>query len=101
MLQLDALCMDDVAPKQDLLSLRGKLIACMSGRMPRKRHNRQAVHDRLGATERVPLAGLDIRRCDGLRPLEERLRILRRLSSDFWRQQKVAFSLRSAGYTPG
>jgi hypothetical protein len=42
----------------------------------------------------VPLAGLDIRRRDGLRTLEERLRILRRLSSDFRRQLKVAFSFR-------
>src|SRR6185295_8509541 len=35
MLQLDALCMDDVAPKQDPLSLRRKLIAGMSGGMTR------------------------------------------------------------------
>src|ERR1700694_4695748 len=53
-----------------------------------------AVDDWVGATERVPLTGLDVRRCDGWRTLEERLRILRRLSSDFRRQPKVAFSLR-------
>jgi hypothetical protein len=53
-----------------------------------------AINDRLGATKRVPLAGLDVWRCDGLRTLEERLRILRRLSSDFRRQPKIAFSLR-------
>src|SRR5258708_22597572 len=53
-----------------------------------------AVDDGLGATKRVPLTGLDVRRCDGLRTLEERLRILRRLSSDFRRQPKLAFGLR-------
>src|ERR1700719_1842295 len=93
-LQLDALYMDDVAPKQYLLSFRRKFIAGMSGGMTGQRHELHAVHDRLGAAERVPLAGLDVRRCDGLRTLEERLRILRRLSSDFRRQPKVAFSLR-------
>src|ERR1700737_2669215 len=66
----------------------------MSRRMTRQRHDSQAVHDRLGATKRVPLAGLDIRRCDGLRTLEERLHILWRLGSDFRRQPKVAFCLR-------
>jgi hypothetical protein len=50
--------------------------------------------DWLGATKRVPRAGLDVRRCDGLRTLEERLRILRCLGSDFRRQPKVAFCLR-------
>src|ERR1700676_3309982 len=49
---------------------------------------------RLGATKRVPLTSLDVRRCDGLRTLKERLRILRRFSSDFRRQPKVAFGLR-------
>src|SRR5258707_8346713 len=39
-------------------------------------------------------SGIDIRRCDGLRALEERLRILGRLSGDFRRQPKVAFGLR-------
>src|ERR1700723_3066490 len=47
-----------------------------------------------GPTDPGPFTGLDVRRCDGLRTLEERLRILRRLSSDFRRQPKVAFGLR-------
>src|SRR3981189_2412761 len=94
MLQLDARGMDDVAPKQDFLSLRRKLIAGMSRGMTRQRDELHAVDDSLGAAERAPLTGLDIRRCDGLRTLEERLRILRRLSSDFRRQPKVAFGLR-------
>src|ERR1700682_3816896 len=66
----------------------------MSGGMTRQRHELHAVDDWLGATKRVPLAGLDIRRCDGLRTLEKRLRILRRLGSDFRRQPEVAFRLR-------
>src|SRR5258708_14298255 len=94
MLQLDALCMDDVAPKQDFLSLRRKFIAGMSRSMTRQRDELHAVDDWLGATKRVPLTDLYVRRCDGLRTLEERLRILRRLSSDFRRQPKVAFGLR-------
>src|SRR6266850_6534098 len=94
MLQLDALCMDDIAQKQDFLSLRRKFIAGMSRGMTRQRDESHAVDDWLGATKRVPLTGLDIRRCDGLRTLEERLRILWRLGSDFRRQPKVAFSLR-------
>src|ERR1700719_3484587 len=94
MLQLDSLCMDDVAPKQDFLSLRRKFIAGMSRGMTRQRYDLHSIDDWLGATKRVPLAGLDVRRCDGLRTLEERLRILRRLSSDFRRQPKVAFGLR-------
>src|SRR5713101_5868526 len=93
-LQLDALCMDGVAPKQDFVSLRRKLIAGMSGGMTMQRDELHAVDDCLGATKRVPLTGLDVRRCDGLRPLEERLRILRRLSSDSRRQPKITFSLR-------
>src|SRR2546426_6759922 len=64
MLQLDALCMDDIAPKEDFLSLRRKFIAGMSRGMTRQRDELHAVNDWLGATERVPLAGLDIRRCD-------------------------------------
>src|SRR5439155_25858919 len=71
MLQLDALCMDDVAPKQDPLSLRRKLIAGMSRGMTRQWDDLHAVDDWLGATKRVPLTGLDIRRCDGLCALEE------------------------------
>src|SRR6202795_4442815 len=66
----------------------------MSRGMTRQRDELQAGGDWLGATKRVPLTGLDVRRCDGLRTLEERLRILRRLSSDFRRQPEVAFSLR-------
>src|SRR5882724_8343515 len=65
----------------------------MSRGMTRQRDDLYAVDDWLGATERVPLTGLGVRRCDGLRTLEERLRILRRLSSDFRRQPKVAFGL--------
>src|SRR6202140_1398224 len=66
----------------------------MSGGMTRQGYEFHAVDDSLGATKRVPLTGLDIRRCDGLRTLEERLRILWRLGSDFRRQPKVAFCLR-------
>src|SRR5713101_7444237 len=94
MLQLDTLCMDDVAPKQDPLSLRRKFIAGMPRGMTRQWDELHAVDDWFGATERVPLTGLDIRRCDRLRTLEERLRILRRLGSDFRRQPKIAFCLR-------
>src|SRR6266850_4296379 len=94
-LQLDAQCMDDVAPKQDLLSLGQKFIAGMARGMPRQGDEFHAGDDWLGATKRVPLTGLDVRRCDGLRTLEEWLCILRRLSSDFRRQPKVAFGLRN------
>src|SRR5216683_2114735 len=94
MLQLDSLRMDDVAPKQNFLSLGRKFIAGMSRGMTMQRDDLHAVDDWLGATERVPFTGLDVRRCDGLRTLEERLRILRRLSSDFRRQPKIAFGLR-------
>src|SRR6266851_2494884 len=66
----------------------------MARGMTRQRDELHAVDDWLGATKRVPLTGLDVRRCDGLRTLKERLRILRRFSSDFWRQPKVAFRLR-------
>src|SRR6266567_7753409 len=65
----------------------------MSRSMTGQRDEVHAVDDWLGAAKRVPLTGLDVRRCDGLRTLEERLRILRRLSSDFRRQPKVAFGL--------
>src|SRR6266404_4443508 len=65
----------------------------MSRGVTMQRDDLHAVDDWLGATERVPFTGLDVRRCDGLRTLEERLRILRRLSSDFRRQPKVAFGL--------
>src|SRR6266478_8527320 len=66
----------------------------MSRSMTKQRDDLHPVDDWLGATKRVPLTGLDVRRCDGLRTLEERLRILRRLSSDFRRQPKIAFGLR-------
>src|SRR5258706_3182426 len=66
----------------------------MSRGMTRQWDELHAVDDWLGAAERVPLTSLDIRRCDGLRTLEERLRILWRLGSDFRRQPKVAFCLR-------
>src|ERR1700676_2186628 len=66
----------------------------MSRGMTGQRDELHAVDDWLGATKRVPLTSLDVRRCDGLRTLEERQRILRRLSGDFRRQPKVAFSLR-------
>src|ERR1700681_1739980 len=62
--------------------------------MTRQGDELHAVYDWLGATKRVPLTNLDVRRCDGLRTLEERLRILRRLCSDFRRQPKVTFGLR-------
>src|SRR6266700_818798 len=91
MLELNPLYMDDVAPKQDFLSLRRKFIAGMSRGMTRQRDELHAVDDRFGTIKRVPFAGRDIRRCNGLRTLEERLRILRRLGSDFRRQPKVAF----------
>src|ERR1700704_5979120 len=66
----------------------------MSRSMTRQRDELDSVDDWLGATKRVPLTGLYVRRCDGLRTLEERLRILRRLSGDFRRKPKVAFGLR-------
>src|SRR6266853_2136813 len=66
----------------------------MSRGMTRQRDELHAVDDRLGTTKRVPLTGLDVRRCERLRTLEEPLRILRRLSGDFRRQPKVAFCLR-------
>src|ERR1700730_10796493 len=65
----------------------------MSRGMTRQRNESHAVDDCLGATKRVPLTGLNVRRRNGLRTLEERLRILRRLSSDVRRQPKVAFGL--------
>src|SRR5712692_3211686 len=66
----------------------------MSRGMTRQRDELHAVDDWLGATKRVPLTGLDVRRGDGLRTLEERLRILRCLSGDFRREPKVVFCLR-------
>src|SRR5258706_6130227 len=66
----------------------------MSRGMTRQRDELHAVDDWFGATKCVPLTGFDVRRRDGLRALEEWLRILRRLGSDFRRQPKVAFGLR-------
>src|SRR6202158_921431 len=66
----------------------------MSRGMTRQRDELHAVDDWLGATKRVPLTGLDVRRCDGVSTLGELLRIRRRLSSDFPPQPKVAFCLR-------
>src|SRR6267378_6536759 len=91
MLELDTNRMDDVTPKQDFLSSRRKFIAGMPRGMARQRDELHAVYDFLGATKRVPPAGLDVRSCDGLRALEERLCILRRLRCDVRRQPKVAF----------
>src|SRR6267142_6961827 len=94
MLELDTNRMDDVTPKQDLLSSRRKFIAGMPRGMARQGDELHAVDDFLGATERVPLTGLDVRRRDGLRALEEGLSILRRLRSDVRRQPEVAFDFR-------
>src|SRR6266852_2812699 len=94
MLQLDALCVDGVSPKHDFLPLRREFITSVAWSVTRQRNELHAVDDWFGASKRVPLTGLDVRRCDGLRTLEERLRILRRLSGDFRRQPKVAFGLR-------
>src|SRR6202140_3363161 len=66
----------------------------MSRGVTRQRDDLHAVDDWLGATERVPLSGLDVRRCDGSRTLEEWLRVLRRLCSYFRRQPEAAFGLR-------
>src|SRR5713226_7844861 len=86
--------MDGVAPKQDFLPLRREFIASVARSVTTQGDELHAVDDCLGAAKRVPLAGLDVRRCEGLRTLEERLRIFRRLSSDFRRQPEVAFCLR-------
>src|SRR5882672_12781004 len=66
----------------------------MSRGMARQRDDLHRVDDWLGAIKRVPLTRLDVRRCDGSRTLEEWLRVLRRLSSDFRRQPETAFGLR-------
>src|SRR6266481_873076 len=66
----------------------------MSRRMAGQWDDLHALDDRLEAAERVPLAGLDVRRGDGLGALEERLRLFRRLGSDLWRQPEVALGLR-------
>ena len=66
----------------------------MPGGMTRKRDDLQAVDDRLGAAERVPFAGLDVRSRNALRALEERLHIFGCFGGDFRREPKVAFNLR-------
>src|ERR1700732_805402 len=66
----------------------------MSRGMTAERNDLHAVNDLIGVAKRVPLSGLDVWRCDTLCTLEERLRILRRLGSDFRRQPKVTFFLR-------
>src|SRR5467141_2747244 len=62
--------------------------------MTKQRDDLHPVHNCLGATKRVPLAGLDVRRGDGLGSLEESLCLLWCLGRDFRRQPKVAFFLR-------
>src|SRR6202171_4829405 len=79
MLQLDALCMDDVAPKQNFLPLRREFITSVAWSVTRERKELHAVDDWLEASKRVPLTRLNVRRRNGLRAPEERLRILRRL----------------------
>ena len=61
MLQLNALCMDDIAPKEDFLSLRREFIAGMSRCMASQWDELHPVDDRFGAAKRVPLTSLDIR----------------------------------------
>src|SRR5882762_5968572 len=97
MLELDTNRMDDVTPKQDFLSSRRKFIAGMPRGMARQGDELHAVDDFLGATQRMPLTGLDVRRRDGLRALEEWLCILGRLRCDVRRQPKVAFDFRDEG----
>src|SRR6266481_1873950 len=86
--------MDGVAPKQEFLPLRREFIASVARSVTTEGDELHALDDCLGVAKRVPLASLDVRRCDGLRTLEERLRIFRRLSSDFRRQPEAAFCLR-------
>jgi hypothetical protein len=73
MLQLDALYVNDVAPKQDCFSLGRKFIAGMSEGVAMQRDDLHAVNDVLRVAKRVPLAGLDVWRCDALRSLKKRL----------------------------
>src|SRR6266702_4120720 len=53
MLELNPLYMDDVAPKQDFLSLRRKFIAGMSRGKTRQRDELHAVDYRFGTTKPV------------------------------------------------
>src|SRR5271163_1650007 len=71
MLQLDALYVDDVAPKQDLFPLGRKFITGLSGGVTMERDDLHAVNDVLRVAKRVPLAGLDVWRCDALHSLEK------------------------------
>src|SRR5713101_7834622 len=66
----------------------------MARGMSRQGNEFHAVDDGLGATKRVPLTRLDVRRCDRLRTLEEWLYIPRSLGSDVRLQPKIAFGLR-------
>src|SRR5712675_237506 len=94
MLQLDALSVHGVSPKQEFLSLGRKFVTGMPRSMTMQRHDFDAVNDLLGVAKRTPLAGLDVWRCDALGTLEELLRFLRRFRSDLRRQPKIAFCLR-------
>src|SRR5260370_27933544 len=85
--------MDGGAPKEDGLPLRRESIASVARRVTGQGNEFHAVGDCFGAAKRVPLVGLDVRRSNGLRTLEEWLCVLRRLRSDFRRQPKVAFCL--------
>jgi len=53
---LDAQCMDDVAPKQNFLSLGRKFISRYVPGYTRQGDELHAIDDWLGATKRVPLA---------------------------------------------
>src|SRR5258708_29988717 len=59
-----------------------------------KRNQLHPVMYRMGIAEPEPLAGLDVRRSDGLCALEEWLRIFRRCGGEIRRQPKVTLSLR-------
>src|SRR5260370_9308902 len=76
MLQLDALCVDGVSPKQDFLPLRREFITSGAWSGTRQRNELHAVDDCFGATKRVPLTGLDVRRRDGFPTSSESLRYL-------------------------
>src|SRR6266699_2154922 len=64
MLQLDALSVHGVSPKQEFLSLGRKFVTGMPRSMTMQRHDFDAVNDLLGVAKRTPLAGLDVWRCD-------------------------------------
>ena len=73
----------------------------MSRGMTRQRDDLHAVNDRLGATKRVPLAGLDVRRGDGLGGLEAFLCLLWCLGRDFRRQPEVSLRFRNIDFGIG